>query len=239
MKNYFTALLLLSLLAVCTSCEMLESIVPKPDSQNSTDSTAWDWCRVYSEVGADTITKGSYLGFTIGQKSSSSYKVLQNLWQLKKITALVPLSFVTPDLGQFEETLPLYNMLALRQGEYPSPAVFFYLEKGKVTRIGQYDTSSLTQWPASEPAALTIRVGDRAETIYPKLLELKDKPEYASYFNSSILYQDDITLGYDPAMASLTEWNFRTPTGNRKEDDIYLRFEQGTLSTIIVRYVTY
>jgi hypothetical protein len=37
----------------------------------------------------------------------------------------------------------------------------------------------------------------------------------------------------------LPEWNLSTPTGNRKEDDIYLQFEQGTLSTIIIRHVTY
>jgi hypothetical protein len=197
MKTTSPPFLLLCLLTAFTGCEMLESVVPKPDRTNAADTTAWEWCRVYTELGADTITKGSYLGFTIGQKASSSYTVMRDLWQRKKITGWIPLSFVTSDLAQFEKTLPLYNSVSLRQGEYPSPVVYFNLEKGKVKAIGQYDQPSLSQWPAAEPASLTIRVGDAAETVYPKLLALKDKSAYASYFNSIVVSQHDISLGFD------------------------------------------
>lgn len=238
MKNYFTAFLL-CLLTAFTGCEMLESVVPKPDPEDA-DATGTKWvCIVYSVQSVDTIQKGSYLGFTIGQEAGSSYAVMQNLWQRKTISGWTPFSIVTSDLAQFEKTLPLYNSIYLRQGEYPSPAVYISLEKGKVTAIGENGQTSLSRWPISEPASRTIRVGDAAETIYPKLLDLKDKPAYADYFKSLLLSQHDISLGYDPAMASLREWNVNVPTGDGKVDGLHLQFEQGSLSTIIVQHMTF
>jgi hypothetical protein len=238
MKNYFTAVLL-CLLSAFTGCEMPESIVPQPGPEDA-DATGTKWvCIMYSVESVDTIQKGSYLGFTIGQEAGSSYTVMQNLWQQTNIQGWAPFSIVTADLAQFEKTLPLYNSIYLRRGEYPSPAVYISLEKGKVTDIGGNDQPSLSRWPISEPAALTIRIGDAAETIYPKLLALKDKPAYADYFNSLLLSQHDISLGYDPVMASLREWNVNVPTGEGKADGLHLQFEQGALSTIIVRHMTY
>lgn len=239
MKNYFTAFLLLCLLTAFTGCEMLESIVPKPDPQAAAGG-AWD-CVVFSQVGADTITKGSYLGLTIGEQAGDSYTVLQHLWQQKKINQMYTISVEVTDFSQLEQSLALYSTLFLRYGAGIHPEVYFTFEEGKVKTIHHYDgeSSSPTRWPAAEPASSTVAVGDPAANVYKKLSLLKAKTPYAGYFNYMLLSGKDLSHEYDPAMASLPEWNFGVPTGANKVDNIQLNFRQGTLSSIYVRHYIY
>jgi hypothetical protein len=242
MRNHFTALVLFCLLVAFTSCEMLETIVPKPDRQDTADTIDLGWCRTYWEESADTITKGIYLGFTIGQKASSSCLVMQDLALRKKIYSASPVTREVANDSQLEKSVPLYNMLFLRHGETISPEVSISLEGGKVKTITLYpneETSSLAQWPASEPASAAVKEGDLAEMAAKTLLSLKEDPQYASYFNFVLLSQKDLTRGYDPVMGSMPEWNFRMPAGARKEDNVYLQFKQGVLSAIVVRHLVY
>ncbi len=239
MKNYFTAFMLLGLLSAFTGCETAEPIDPEADRRGAADTTSGGWfCLQVSEVGVDTIRKGGYLGFTIGEKASRSHTVMQNLWQQKKISWLTPIYVVAANLAQLEKTLPVYNLLSINQGDYRAPAVSFTLEAGKVKSI-HTEQSSLPQWPTAEPASMTIRVGDPVETVYPKLVALREESQYADYFNTITVSQHDVFQGYDPAMASLPEWTFCVPTGAGKGDEIILKFRQGTLATIVVRHLIY
>lgn len=251
MKNCFTAFVLLCLLAAFTGCENAEPVNPEADrqaasaEQAASADTIFNWCRTYVELSVDSITKGSYLGFRIGETPSSSYTVMQQLRQQGKLTLLSTSSVEITDLSQLEKSLPLYSVLFLRHGEITAPEVSINLEGGKVKAISHYDgvnaggSASLSQWPASEPASAAVKVGDPAETASRKLVSLKGKQKYASYFQFVLLAYKDLTQGYDPAMETLPEWSFHVPAGKMKEDNILLKFRQGKLSAIVVRHLTY
>ncbi len=242
MKRYFTALLLLSLLTAFPGCEMLESIVPKPDqSAAPVDTTGVIACFFVKEVGVDTITQGSYLGFTIGQPATSSYAVMQQLRKQEKFHYLSTISREVWDVAQLEETLPLYNVLSLRQDTATGPSVSIHFVDGKVSRIEKMDVDMAfpTQWPAPEPASAAVALGDPVETVAGKLLSLKDKPPYADFFKFIRLSEKDLTRGYDPYMTSLPEWDFYTLTGTSQGDNVRLQFRQGSLRAIYVRHLLY
>lgn len=241
MNNCFTALVLLCLLAAFTGCENAEPVNPEADRQAAAAAAGGWVCVVFDEVGADTITQGNYLGFTIGEPARASYTTLQNLWQQKKISLVNATSVVVSDFSQLERSLPLYSTLFLRHGEYTNPEVYLMFEEGKVKTITHYDgeSSSLTAWPASEPASSAVAVGDPAATVYKKLSLLKANTQYAGYFNYLLLSGKDLSQGYDPALASLPEWSFGVPTGANKVDKIHLNFRQGTLWSVYVRHYTY
>ncbi len=239
MKNCFTACLLLCLLTAFGGCENAESVNPEADRQGAADTTGGGWdCVVFGQVGVDTITRGSYLGLTIGQPARDSYTVLQNLWQQKKVSPMYNVSVVVPDFAQLEQSLPLYSILFLRHGENAYPGVYFTFEEGKVKTIHHYDgeAASPARWPAPEPASSAVVVGDPAATVYKKLSLLKDKAQYAGYFNYLLLRQKEFSQGYDPALASLPEWGFGMPTGTNTHDNIIVNFRQGRISTLYVHH---
>ncbi len=240
MKNAFPLLLLLGLLATFSGCQNAEPVDPEADRQ-AASTAAWpEWCLLMQVVGVDTITTGSYLGFVIGEKASTSYPVMQQHWAQQKSDERFSISVDASDLSQLENSLHLYTMLSLKNGQIPNRSVTFYFQDAKVKSIylsGQ--ASSLAKWPASEPASLAVAVGDPAETVYQKLKALKEKPQSGEYFKSIYLVQSEEPAGYAPAMGFQSHWSLFLTTGARKADDIQVQFQQGSLSAIYVRHFIY
>jgi hypothetical protein len=241
MINFFTAFVLLCSLAAFTACKTTEPVTPDADRQGTLFAGDPE-CIVYYQVSVDTITKGSYLGFTIGEKAGESYTVVQNLWQQKKVVTMSASEVVVPDFAQLGQNLPLYSGLFLGLGERTGLGVSFTFEAGVVKTIALFTGNSsdgrpspLTQWPASEPPSLAVRTGDPVATVYEKLTFLKDKAQYAGYFNAISLNWKELSQEYDPALDAKPLWTLDAPTEDNRKVTIELHFQQGTLSAIYVR----
>lgn len=221
------------LLAAFTGCTTAEPVGPKGGLPEALPSGPVIECIVYNGVRTDTITKGTYLGFTIGEQASTSYAALQQLWEQQKINAIRIALEVASDLPQIEQSLPLYHELYLRDAESRGSAeVVLRMDDGKVRTIYLGIERTLSaQWPASAPASVAVKAGDPTTTVYQKLLALKDKPGYAGYFGKLYLSQGK-PAGYEPAMGLLPQWEINLNTTNFGKEDIRLQFHKGSLSAI-------
>ncbi|GAB2794831.1 hypothetical protein GCM10027275_44840 [Rhabdobacter roseus] len=222
MKNTVLALLGIALTSLSTSC--LTS--PEVDPQIAI-------CPPPVEIlSQDTITTGSYRGMGINETAERVYTAIQALQQTEGLPYLNVVSNATSELTQLQGRLPLYQYILLDENQGTDAGVQLTLEAGVVTSIYLNSGQKLSQWPAKADAS--VRLGDRAEDLYGKLVKVRAQKQYASKFERIFLITKDLAKAYDPAMAQSPQWYFAFKTAADQMEEIRVYWEAGQLRSIVV-----
>jgi hypothetical protein len=225
MNKLFIGLFLLSF--VLAGCHK-EAVAPAPAPGASDSDTQF--------LSSDTLTRGGYLGFNLGETPEASYATVQSLRIPKGIFGLSVTANSYRDLSPLREKIPLYLALYLNEQRGSSTGVQFAFEAGKVKSIYLNSGKQLTQWPDQPAASSSVAVGDQVEVLYEKLVQIKDLEAYGNKFERISLSAKDLTRDYDPNMGLSPQWYFTYKVDTNKFDEVQLHFRGGKLSFIVVNH---
>lgn len=187
-------------------------------------------------TGSDTITSGSFMGVYIQSDARNVYSEIQNLKATEGVSFLNIVGNSTSDLTQLKERIPLYSYILLDQEKGTDTGVQITLEEGKVKSIYLNSGKKLTQWPSGEKESNSIRMGDKSDVLYDKLVTIRQKSSYTSTFERISLQTKDIDTSYDTAMSKSPQWYFTHKTGKNTMNEVRIYFTKGKVDFIEVVY---
>jgi hypothetical protein len=187
-------------------------------------------------ISTDTIRSGSYIGFTVGEDAAATYSQVNALKSSAGVTYLNVGGNVFDGLAGLEERMSLYQLIFLDQKPGSDKGVQLSLEEGRVKSIFLNSGKKLNQWPEKPGALPSVRIGDKAETLYPKLAVISAHNAYRSRFDYVSLLTKDLDKPYDPSMTDAPEWYFAYSLADKKMDEVKLQFEEGKLHRILVKH---
>src|SRR5690606_20388163 len=187
-------------------------------------------------ISTDTISSGSYMGFTVGEEAEKTYAHATSLQASAGVSYLNVIGNVFDGLAGLEDRMPLYQSIFLNEHPGTDNGVQLTLTDGRISSIFLNSGKKLNQWPEKPGALPAVRVGDAAETLYAKLVKISSSKSYASRFEYIALLTKDLGKAYDPPMADAPEWYFAYTLADSKMDEVKLQFDEGKLSRILVNH---
>ncbi len=175
-------------------------------------------------VSRDTITAGEHLGLGIGAGVENVYTSLQALEQ-KGIQYVNVVGNSFSDLTKLSDRIHLYQSIFLDEQKGTDSGVQIAFEAGQVKSIYLNSGKRLAQWPSNENASISVREGDKAETLYPKLVKIRSKSAYSNKFERISLFTKVLSTQYDPAMTSSPQWYFRYEVEPGLYEDVKINLE--------------
>ncbi|TDE11982.1 hypothetical protein [Dyadobacter psychrotolerans] len=224
MKN-ITAAILLFLVLTGSSCQ-LDNLQPDPiiivDPPFAT------------LIGKDSITSGNYLGIGINEEAQKIYSATQSLGQTDSITHINIVSNFSVNLADLQGRIPLYDYIVFDEAKGTDSGVQLSFESGKVKSIYLNSGKSIKQWPSNSTVELSVRIGDRATDVYPKLVKIRNNGTYAHKFERLLLATKTLSTPYDVLMARSPQWYFVRRTGAGLWELIKIHFKDGKVLYIEV-----
>jgi hypothetical protein len=187
-------------------------------------------------VSTDTISSGSYMGFTIGEDADEIYSQVTALQASDVLAYLNVVGNVFDGLAGLQERLPLYQTIFFDEKPGTDGGVQITLTDGRVSSVFLNNGKKLNQWPEKPGALPAVRVGDASETLYAKLEKISSTKAYASRFEYIALLTKDLSRNYDHHMADSPEWYFAHTLADGKMDVVKLQFDEGKLNRILVNH---
>ena len=226
MKRFYTTLTFCFLLFLAVAC-----INGQPD-----EPTIIIEPPLVQLISTDTISSGSYMGFTIGEEAEEIYARVTALQASDGVTYLNVVGNVFDGLRGLEERMPLYQSIFLDQKPGSDSGVQLTLTDGRVSSIFLNSGKELTQWPEKPRLLPAIQVGDAAEALYLKLEKISADKSYRNKFEYVSLLTKDLSKDYDHHMAAAPQWYFAYLLGDDKMDEVKLNFEEGRLHEILINH---
>lgn len=187
-------------------------------------------------VSTDTISSGSYLGFTIGEDAEETYSHVNALKVSPGVTYLNVVGNVFDGLAGLQERMQLYQTIFLDRKPGSDSGVQLTLTDGQVSSIFLNNGKKLNRWPEKPRLLPAVQVGDAAEALYPKLKKISADKDYRNRFEYVSLLTKDLSKPYDPHMADAPQWYFAYALDDDKIDEVKLNFEEGKLKEILVNH---
>lgn len=187
-------------------------------------------------ISTDTISSGSYLGFTIGEDAEETYSHVNALKVSPGVTYLNIVGNVFDGLTGLEERMHLYQTIFLDRKPGSDSGVQLTLTDGRVSSIFLNSGKELTQWPEKPHLLPAVRLGDGATALYPKLEKISADKAYRNRFEYVSLLTKDLSKPYDPPMADAPQWYFAYTLEDNRMDEVKLSFEEGRLKEILVNH---
>ena len=185
-------------------------------------------------VERDSISVGEYLGVQINEKAESAYAAVQSLTKSPGVSYLNVISNISSDLSRLANRIPLYSYILLDQEEGTDSGIQITLEAGKVKHIYLNSGKKLNQWPEKANAKSSIRLGDKAEELYEKLVRIREISQYAEKFERISLQTKDLAVAFDPSMAQSPQWYFAYTTTNDLLEVVKVNLTNKRVSYIVV-----
>lgn len=185
-------------------------------------------------ISRDSISSGNYLGIAIDEKAENIYSAVQSLQASNGVSYLNIVSNFSTEITDLQNRLALYQYILLDESKGTDSGIQINLESGKVKSIYLNNGKQLTQWPEKLSAESSVRVGDLADKLYGKFVNIRSKGDYASKFERVMLATKDISLSYDPFMSKSPQWYFVYSIGSDVHESVKINFQAGKVSHIIV-----
>lgn len=186
-----------------------------------------------TKVTTDTITSGTWRGFTIGQTPTEVYAQIQNFPSEVSDPYLGITKNIYTQVSQLENTIPLYTQLLLDEATGTSSGIQISFKDDKVNSIFTNGGTKLTRWPGVVSGDASIAVNDAVSDIYKKLANISTGP-FRSKLERISLFSKNVAKSYDPVMANSPRWEFSTITNGGKHYVVALNFSAGVLVTMYV-----
>jgi hypothetical protein len=187
-------------------------------------------------ISTDTISSGSYIGFTVGEEADDIYSQVVALQASDVVTYLNVVGNVFDGLAGLQDRMPLYQTIFFDEKPGSDDGVQLTLTDGQVSSIFLNSGKKLNQWPEKPRLLPAIRVGDAAEALYPKLEKISADKSYRNSFEYVSLLTKDLSKEYDHHMADAPQWYFAYTLEDKKMDEVKLNFEEGKLKEILVNH---
>lgn len=159
-------------------------------------------------VERDSISTGSLLGLSVGTHAADVYDAVTQLRSTQGVTYLNIVSNQSSDIRSLENRIPLYSYILLDEQKGTDKGVQITLEEGKVSAIFLNSGRKLSQWPERGSANASVSMGDAAEGLHTKLVNVSKLSAHASRFQKISLLTKDLARAFDPAMADSPQWYF-------------------------------
>jgi hypothetical protein len=184
-------------------------------------------------LSRDSLTSGQKWGLAIGMSAAEVYSKIQAIKAERHIVHLSVVGNVFTNLESLDNKIHLYTSILLDQKIGTENGIQIYFAENKVKSIWTNGGIQLTSWPSkSNKTASVIVVGDQTTAIYPKLLNIKRMPLYASKFERISLFTKDLEQAYDMPLSMSTLWYLTSDTDNTSYTRLYLNFKAGVLISI-------
>lgn len=185
-------------------------------------------------ISRDTISSGDYLGLAIDADAENVYSAVQALQKSNGVSYLNIVSNFSTEIADLQSRLALYNYILLDESKGTDSGVQITVESGKVKSIYLNSGKKLTQWPEKLGAESAVNVGDLAEKLYGKFVNIRSKNQYTPKFERILLATKDVSLSYDPLMAKSPQWYFVYTVGSDVHESVQINFKGGKVSSINV-----
>jgi len=139
-------------------------------------------------VSQDTITTGGHLGVEVSANADQAYAALQKIQTATGLQYVNVVSNIFSNVNQLDNRIHLYQSILLDEQKGTDSGVQITFEEGKVKSIYLNNGNKLTQWPLKENASTSVRVGDQANAVYGKLVNIQRKNSYANKFERISLF---------------------------------------------------
>lgn len=190
-------------------------------------------------IGKDSITKGAYLGIEINAEAEKVYTAMQGLKQSKGIAFLNVVGEGGSDVKELKDRLKLYGAVFLDEKVGTDRGVQFTFEEEKVKVIYLNSGKQLSQWPEKENMSNSVRIGDKIEDVYNKLVKVKGNKTYAKFFERISLFSKDLNTGYDQVMTKSPQWYVSYTAEPNVREQVQIFFDQGKVKYVLSkRYKT-
>lgn len=187
-----------------------------------------------ARVSVDTIRVGEHLGIEISENADHVYTSLQNLQNTIGLQYVNVVGEGASDVKLLEGRIPLYQSIFLDEKKGTDSGAQISFEAGKVKSIYLNSGKQLTQWPLKEKASTSVRVGDKAEDLYSKLMNIQSKSSYAKKFERISLFTKILASRYDPAMTNSRQWYFRYTVEPKLFEHVDINMENGKVKYLVV-----
>lgn len=185
-------------------------------------------------ISRDTITSGNYLGLVINEKAENIYPAVQALQKSNGVSYLNIVSNFSTEITDLQGRLALYNYILLDESKGTDSGVQITVESGKVKSIYLNSGKKLTRWPEKLSSESAVNVGDMADKLYGKFVNIRSKSQYAPKFERVMLATKDVSLSYDPFMSKSPQWYFAYTVGADVHESVQINFKGGKVSSINV-----
>ncbi|MDJ1500367.1 hypothetical protein [Xanthocytophaga agilis] len=184
-------------------------------------------------LGTETLTTGTYLGFTIGDSPQTTYTKTQALITSKGLNNLSITHSIYTDLPLVKNTLSLYTSIFLDEEKGTDSGVQIYFENNTVKSIYLNSGKKLNRWPNSFPQ-VSIQLGESVDNLYSKLERIAANSVYRKKFERISLFFKDINKVYDSNMGMSPQWYFGYSYDINKTERVQLNFQDQKLVSIHV-----
>ena len=181
----------------------------------------------------DSITTGAYLGLKIEAQTTDVYAQIQALRE-KGVSYVQPIGDFSADLNKVGNRLVLYQSIYLGEQKPSDSDVQISISAGQVRSIFLNNGTKISQWPLREPAASSVRVGDKAEILFEKFVKIRSKGTYSRKFDRVSLLFKRLDSEYDPIMDTSNKWYFAYTTADGLLEKVDIGFENGKLKYLLV-----
>lgn len=188
-------------------------------------------------ISADTLTTGQWWGLNIGDNALNVYTTIQNIQTEKQVNYLGIVANTYTKIEDLKNSLPLYNSISLDQKEGTNNGIQIYFASNKVKSIWTNGGTQLHKWPSNTGVASTIAKDDAIETLYAKLINIKQMEAYKNMFERVSLFDKDINKNFDPQVSKSPQWHFSSTVNDKRFYVVHLNFVSGELSTIYVTLI--
>lgn len=185
-------------------------------------------------VSQDTITAGEHLGIEVSANADQVYSSLQKIKTTTGLEYVNVVSNIFTNVNQLNNRIHLYQSMLLDEQKGTDSGVQITFEEGKVKSIYLNNGSKLTQWPLKENASTSVRVGDEANALYSKLVNIQSKSSYANKFERISLFTKELASEYDPIMTQSPQWYFRYTVEPKLFEHVDIKMENGKVKYLVV-----
>ncbi|MCE7041792.1 hypothetical protein [Dyadobacter sp. CY312] len=185
-------------------------------------------------VSHDTITAGGHLGVEIAANAEQVYTSLQKIQTRTGLQYVNVVSNIFTNVNQLDNRIHLYQSILLDEQKGTDSGIQITFEAGKVKSIYLNSGSKLTQWPLKENASTSVRIGDQANGLYSKLVNIQGKSSYANKFERISLFTKELASEYDPIMTQSPQWYFRFTVEPKLFEHVDIKLENGKVKYLVV-----
>ncbi|PWJ60216.1 hypothetical protein CLV98_101397 [Dyadobacter jejuensis] len=185
-------------------------------------------------ISSDSLSAGSHLGLGIGTEAIKIYEAIQGLKASQGVSYVNVVGNTSSDLESLVQRLPLYQYILLDEQKGTDTGVQLTLAEGRIAHIYLNNGVKLSQWPANQNGESAVRMGDKAEELYQKLVNIHSIKGYASKFERIMLLTKNLSTAYDPAMAGSSQWYFAYAPAPNLIEEVKINFDNGLVSAIVV-----
>lgn len=185
-------------------------------------------------ISRDTIFSGNHLGLAIDEKAENVYSAVQALQKSNGVSYLNIVSNFSTEITDLQSRLALYKYILLDESKGTDSGIQINLESGKVSSIYLNSGKQLAQWPEKLSSESAVRIGDLADKLYGKFVDIRGKSQYSSKFERILLATKDLSLSYDPLMAKSPQWYFAYSVGSDVYEMVKINLLAGKVTSIIV-----